>query len=181
MFTLIVGPMKSGKSAEFLAQTQPFKYAEKEVLFVQPEKNTRDQGIQSRLGISATALVVRSLREVSQPFDVIGIDEVHMFDEDDAQMVEQWRHEKKHIIISGLDIDYQRKMFPIIQRLRELKPDETIEKTAFCDVCKDDSRNAQFTQIVDNGIPVLGGIEAVNIDDGSREYQARCFDCFEVE
>lgn len=182
MFTLITGPMKSGKSAEFLAQTQPFEHANKDVLFIHPDKNTREEGIKSRLGIEVAAITVSSLKEVNQSFDVIGVDEIHMLPEDDADMIEQWRRQEKHIVISGLDIDYRRQMFPIVRRLLELKPDKHIEMTAFCDVCHDDSRNAQFTQMLDlNGNLVLGGLDSITIDDGGVEYQARCFDCYKTE
>ena len=171
--------MKSGKSVELLARTAPYEYTDKEVIYVQPEANTRDPGIRSRLGVGAVALTVGSLRDITQPFDVIGLDEVHMFKETDAAIVDQWLHEGRNIIASGLDLDYRGKMLPIVARLHELKPDELIPKLAVCDACKE--YRAQFTQILENGQPVLGGLPSITIDHGQFDFQARCRSCFVKE
>jgi thymidine kinase len=179
MFTMIVGPMKSGKSLELIARTAPYEYTDKKVLYVQPEANTRDPGIRSRLGVKATALTVSSLREVDHSFDVISIDEVHMFDEVDAAIVDAWLHEGKNVITSGLDLDYRGKMLPIITRLLELKPEEQISKLAVCDACKE--YRAPFTQILRNNVPILNGLSSITVDDGSYDFQARCRDCFVKE
>ena len=179
MFTMILGPMKSGKSLELLARMAPYEYTDKNVLYVQPEANTRDEGIQSRMGVKATAITVGSLHEVSQPFDVVGLDEVHMFAEDDARVVDKWLLDGKNVIATGLDLDYRSRMLPIIMRLLELKPDEYIAKLAVCDSCKE--YNAQFTQILSNSVPILSGVPSVIPEDGTYEYQARCRDCFVKE
>ena len=179
MFTLILGPMKSGKSHELVARTAPYEYADKTVIYVQPEINTRDKGIRSRLGIDATALAIGSLHDVDQQFDVIGVDEVHMFRESDVDVIEAWVHDGKKVVASGLDLDYRGKMLPIITRLLELKPEQYIPKLAICDACKQD--NAAFTQILQDGAPILGGISSVTVEDGTYEYQARCRDCFVKE
>ena len=172
--------MKSGKSLELIAQVAPYSHTEQEVLYVQPSANTRDSSnVSSRLGVSTAALTVESLGDITQPFDVIGIDEVHMYNENDAEVVDKWLREDKNIIASGLDIDYRAKMLPIIIRLLELKPDQLIMKNAVCDVCK--KYDAKFTQIVDGGKPLLGGLPTVTIDDGRFDFQARCRDCFEKE
>lgn len=176
MFTLILGPMKSGKSLELLGRMSPYEHTNQEVLYVQPEANVRDHGIQSRLGINATALSVKSLADVNQPFDVIGIDEVHMFDKVDGFVIDSWLGQNKNIIASGLDLDYRSKMLPIVIRLLELKPDKLIHKLSVCDSCK--KYNAKFTQILKNNIPVLGGLPPVVPEDGTYDYQARCRDCF---
>jgi thymidine kinase len=179
MFTMILGPMKSGKSGELVLRVSPYEHTNKAVLYVQSEANVRDQGIQSRLGMNATALAVRSLHDVDQSFDIIGIDEVHMFDVGNEQAIDTWLHQGKDIIASGLDLDYRGKMLPIIIRLLELKPDKIISKTSACDACKEPG--AQFTQILNHGEPVLSGLPPVVPEDGTYDYQARCRDCFVKE
>lgn len=157
----------------------PYEHTDQDVLYVQPETNTRDQGIRSRLGVGATALTVGSLSEVTQPFDIIGIDEVHMFDEDDSRVIDTWLHENKSVVASGLDLDYRGKLLPIVTRLIELKPDEVISKLAVCDTCKE--YRAQFTQILGNKVPVLSGLPSIIVEDDSYDFQARCRDCFVKE
>lgn len=181
MFTLILGPMKSGKSNELVSKVSPYKYADCRVLYAQPEANVRDEGIQSRLGANATALCVRSLADIHEDFDVIGIDEVHMFDETDAAVIESWLHRDKNVIASGLDLDYRGKLIPVVKRLIELKPDHLITATSVCESCKHININAQFTQILQNGEPILSGLPPVVPEDGTYDYQPRCRNCFVKE
>jgi len=134
--TLILGPMKSGKSLELIARVAPYEFAERQVLYVQPKANVRDEGITSRVGINTKAINVKSLKSVKAPFDVIGIDEVHMFAVKDIELIECWIKKGKALFISGLDLDYRGKMPPVIKKLLELKPETTIMKMAVCDTCK---------------------------------------------
>lgn len=176
MFTLITGPMKSGKSLELIAQVAPYEYTNKNMIFVRPEADVRDTGVQSRLGVQAVARAVRSLDQISEMFDVIGIDEVHMFEDTDSGIINQWLKEQKTVIASGLDLDYRGKLMPIIKNLLELKPDVLINKKSVCDVCK--RYDAQFTQILNNNEPLLSGLPPVVPEDGTYQYEARCRDCF---
>ncbi len=176
MFTLILGPMKSSKSSELLARMSPYEHTDQKVLYVQPEANVRDTGIRSRMGIGTAALSVPSLGDVDGEFDVIGIDEVHMFPDDDHHIIDKWLIEGKTIIASGLDLDYRGKMIPIIIRLLELKPDKLITNKAVCDSCK--KYDARFTQILQNGRPIHSGLPPVVPEDGTYDYQARCRNCF---
>jgi thymidine kinase len=168
--------MKSGKSNELLARTKRYEYADKQVLYVQPEANTRERDIESRLGTKAIASTLRSLRDLDRPFDVIGIDEIHMFNEDDVPVIETWIKNGKNVVASGLDLDYRGKMMPIVMRLLELKPENTLNILAICDACKAD--NAAFTQILSEGLPILNGLSSVTVDDGNYDFEARCRDCF---
>ncbi len=178
MFTLILGPMKSGKSLELIARVAPYEFANREVLYIQPQANVRDKGINSRIGINTTAITVKSLNDVTPLFDVIGIDEIHMFEPNEVSVIERWINEGKSVFITGLDLDYRGKMPPIIAKLLELKPDNLLFKIAVCDVCK--KYEAQFTQIVHNDKPVLGGLPLISPEDEASAYvyQARCRNCF---
>lgn len=174
--TLIVGPMKSGKSLELIARVAPYEFAEKKVLYLQPHKDVRDEGITSRAGINTKAKRVNSLAEVNNGFDVIAVDEINMFPEKDAAVIANWLKKGKDVFLSGLDLDYSGTMMPIIKKVLELKPDKVITKLAVCEVCR--SYTAQFTQILDNGKPVLGGLSPVTPEDGRYVYEARCRNCY---
>lgn len=168
--------MKSGKSLELIAQVAPYEHTSQKVLYIQPEANVRDRGIQSRLGVNVSALSVASLRDVDQDFDVIGIDEVHMFSEQDADIIESWLHQNKNVVTSGLDLDYRGRLLPIVVRLLELKPEQLINKISVCDGCKE--YRAPYTQILSDNTPVLAGLPSVVPEDGTYVYEARCRDCF---
>lgn len=175
-FTLIIGPMKSGKSLELIARVAPYEFAEQKVLYVQSANNTRDDGIVSRAGVNTSAIKVHSLAEVDDDFHIIGIDEINMFPPSDVQFVAKWLKADKGVFISGLDLDYRGHMPPVVQALFELKPESIITKIAVCEVCH--RYAAQFTQIVHKDEPVLGGLPLIVPEDGTYEYQARCRTCF---
>ena len=176
-YTLIIGPMKSGKSLELIGSVAPHEFAKKKVLYVKPTSDTRETAITSRLGVETTSLAVDSLRDITEDFDVIGIDEAHMFPATDIPLVSDWIKAGKEVIAAGLDLDYRGQLQPTIQKLLELKPDNLISKLAVCDVCN--KYEAKFSQILSHGEPVLEGLPQIISDDG-KEYvfQARCRNCF---
>ena len=174
--TLITGPMKSGKSLELIARVAPYEFAKKRVIYIHPERDVRDEGITSRLGLNTKARRVASLSEVKDGADVIGIDEVHMFDADDAAVVERWLKDGKEVLASGLDLDYRAHMTPLVKQLLELRPELIISKSAVCEVCL--QYTAGFTQILNDGKEVLDGLPAIVPEDGTYAYQARCRNCF---
>lgn len=176
MFTLIIGPMKSGKSLELLARMAPYEYTEDKIVYVQPQLNTRENRIKSRSGLGVDTIQVKSLTEVGADFDIIGIDEINMLSESDATVIDGWLKEKKQVFACGLDLDYRGVMFPVVSRLLELKPEKIISKKAVCDVCK--NYCAFFTQILFEKEPILEGLPIITIDDGRYEFQARCRQCF---
>ncbi|XKT74615.1 MAG: thymidine kinase [Patescibacteria group bacterium UBA2163] len=175
-FVLITGPMKSGKSLELIARVEPFKFAQKKIAYIQPRRNVRESSISSRAGVDAEALVVDSLGDVSDTFDVLGVDEVHMFEEADVAVIEQWVRAGKDVFISGLDLDYQGHMMPMVKRLFEYRPDTVIMKNSVCEVCH--AYDARFTQILNGEGPVRVGLPSVVPDDGTYHYEARCRECF---
>lgn len=174
--TLIIGPMKSGKSLELIARVAPHRYAQKEILYVQAARHVRDEGITSRLGLTTKAIKATSLTDIADNFDVIGVDEAHMFSPEDMAYVNQWLKAGKEVVISGLDVSYDGKLMPSIAKLYELKPDVIINKLSVCDVCHE--YQGKFTQILKNNEVVTSGLSHVVPEDGTYEYQARCRKCF---
>lgn len=177
--TLIVGPMKSGKSLELIARVAPYEHAKQKVLYVKPSKDVRDKTLHSRIGLNTRAYSVKSLKEITNGFDVIGIDEVHMFPESDINLIRQWLKAGKEVFVSGLDLDYSATMQPMIKKILELKPDKIISKVAVCEACH--QLTAQFTQILKDGKAVLGGLPPIVPEDGTYIYEPRCRDCHERE
>lgn len=174
--TLILGPMKSGKSLELIARMAPYEFADKKVLYLQPARNVRDEGIVSRSGLRVKSQKVSSLKDVISPVDVIGIDETFMFDPEDMAVVKQWLNEGKELIISSLDLNYRGKLVDVVKQLLEMKPQEILFKKAVCDACK--SYDAVYTQILHKGKPVTGGLPTVVPEDGTYVYEPRCRKCF---
>jgi thymidine kinase len=176
---LILGPMKSGKSFEMISHFLPLSYSNIKFGLYQPDKNSRDENIWSRNGISIEAQKIKSLRQIlKNSVEVVGIDEVHMFNEEDAEVIAQLLKYGVKVIATGLDMDYRGKMFPIIKRLFELSPKQVTYKHSICEHCK--NTDAVYTQIYKSGKPVLEGLPSVVPEDGSYEYQALCRRCFKT-
>jgi thymidine kinase len=175
--TLIVGPMKSGKSFDLISYFAPLKYTDIPFMLYQPLKNQRDSQIWSRNGVEMNAKKVHSLAEALESnFQVIGVDEFHMFEPAEVDVIEKLLRKGVKVVVSGLDTDYQGRMFEIIKRLLELGPKEVRHKRAVCEICKKPA--AVHTQILSQGVPMTDNLPPVVPDDGTYEYKSVCRGCF---
>lgn len=177
MLVLIIGPMKSGKSYELIARAEPYKYANKDVLYVKPERDVRTDTVKSRLGMELEARAVKELDEVDESFDVIAVDEVHMFSPNETfYTVYRWLFEGKEVILSGLNTDHAGRLMPTVARLLELSPEVLLNKQAVCENC---SEPATHTQVMNQDGTVIDKKMSPEVpDDGTYKYEARCRDCF---
>lgn len=176
--TLILGPMKSGKSFDLISRFAHLKYAQIPFALFNSAKNTRDKNVFSRNGnLELAAKKISSLKDIpSKDFKIIGIDEIHMFDENDVLAVEKLLKQGVQVVASGLDLDYRGEMFKIIKRLFELGPKEVIYKRAVCEICK--IPEAVYTQILKDDQPFLDGLPVVVPEDGCYVYRPLCRHCF---
>ena len=135
--TLILGPMKSGKSYDLISFFAPLKYTNIPYALYQSARNVRDEKVSSRNGVNLEAKKVLSLEEaLHSNYQVVGVDETHMFGAEDIEVVRELLKNKVKVIISGLDLDYRGKMFEIIKGFFELGPKEVRYRRAVCELCK---------------------------------------------
>ncbi len=175
--TLILGPMKSGKSFDLISHFAPFRYTDIPYALYQSARNVRDEHISSRNGVIIEAEKINTLSEIlNKNVAVVGIDELHMFDAADVKVVAELLNRGINVIAAGLDIDYQGRMFEIVKSLLELGPKEVKYKRAVCEVCR--QPNAIYSQVFNKGFPLTGGMPSVIPDDGTFTYQPVCRNCF---
>lgn len=175
--TLILGPMKSGKSYELISYFAPLRYTTIPYRLYQSANHVRDRQIQSRNGSLIDAKKIHSLREIlEEDVSVVGIDEFHMFGDADMDVIEQLLRQKKTVIISSLDTDYRGLLFSNVTRLFSLGPKEVKFRRAVCEVCK--VPDAVYTQIFDGDKPLLAGMPASVPEDGRFSYVPMCRECF---
>lgn len=175
--TLILGPMKSGKSFDLISYFAPLKYTDIPHILYQSSRNVRDEHISSRNGVIIEAKKVGSLREaLDKNFTVVGIDELHMFDPKDIEVVAELLNRGVKVVAAGLDIDYRGKMFEVVRGLLELGPKEVRYKRAVCELCR--QPNAVYSQVFAKGVPLTEGMPPVIPDDGTFTYQPVCRNCF---
>ncbi len=175
--TLILGPMKSGKSFDLISHFSPLQYTTSKFALYQPERNIRDTGIESRSGLFIQAKKIKSLQEIlNEDLSLVGIDEIHMFEPSDARYIGELLSRGTDVIVSGLDTDYRGELFDMTKKLFELGPREVKYKRAVCNDCK--NFTAVYTQIYTSGKPLMGGMPPVIPDDGTFTYEPLCRKCF---
>ncbi|KKR35541.1 MAG: Thymidine kinase [Candidatus Magasanikbacteria bacterium GW2011_GWA2_40_10] len=175
--TLILGPMKSGKSFDLISYFAPLKYTDIPHVLYQSSRNVRDEHISSRNGVIIEAKKVCSLADaLDKNYAVVGVDELHMFDPNDVAVVKELLKRGVKVVAAGLDIDYQGKMFEIIKGLLELGPKEVKYKRSVCELCR--QPNAVYSQVFSKGVPLIEGMPPVIPDDGTFTYQPVCRNCF---
>jgi len=169
--------MKSGKSFELISHFAPLKYTSIPFGLFQSVRNVRDDGVCSRNGISLGAQKINSIEQIlDKKLAVVGIDEIHMFAEQEVENIKKLLEQGTKVIISGLDMDCYGRLFPIVKKLLELGPKEVKYRRSVCEICGNPT--AVYTQILKEGKPVLTGLPLVVPDDGTYIYQATCPHCF---
>ncbi len=85
---VVLGPMKSGKSLALISTLSPLQFTRVRHRVYQSERHVRDTGVTSRSGGELATTKVSSLRAaLDEQLDVVGVDEVHMFDLDDMAVI----------------------------------------------------------------------------------------------
>ena len=182
-FVLILGPMASGKSIALIAELDRYEHAHKKVFTVHSVTNVREEDVESRIGLSRKALKVEKLSDLVKEdgfdeVDVIGIDELLMFDpEDSFNTIKSWLGEGKVVIASSVDMLGNGSMSKTVKRLLELVPDVIYER-AVCEEC--DEIDARFTKVSKSDGEVINKEDLPDIipEDGTYVYKPVCRDCF---
>ncbi len=113
---VICGGMFSGKTEELLRRIRRAQIAGQRVLLVKPEVDTRyhPKAIVSHDYTTLEAQPLpnaEALYALSEPYQVIGIDEAQFFDLGIVDVVNQLADEGKRVIVAGLDMDYRGRPF----------------------------------------------------------------------
>lgn len=149
MIEIICGPMFSGKTEELIRRLKRVKITGKSYIVIKPDISSRYAGEET--GISThdetrveKAVVAKCLPDVfylGMDMDVVVIDEAQFFDKYLYFIVGLLADRGKRIIISGLDLDFQREPFPTMSKLMCIA-DRVDKLHAICTNCK---RNAIFS------------------------------------
>jgi len=180
---LIVGCMSSGKTDELLRLLRRAEYARRRILLVRPDFDTRtppDYAESRSLARYPSRIVptddpmqiVHMARESDA--DLVGIDEAEFFVPDVVEAVEALRQSGRHVIVTGLNLDFAGRPFGSMPELLA-RADEVSMLTAICVIC---GETATRTQRLVNGRPaaiddplvVIGGMDAQAVET----YEARC-------
>ncbi|SDS57210.1 thymidine kinase [Actinoplanes derwentensis] len=176
--TVILGPMKGGKSLEMISLLSPLEHAGIPHRIYQSARHGRDTAVTSRSGGSLQTVKVHSLAGAADG-DVqwIGVDEIHMFTADDIAELGVAVRRGVKVVVAGIDLDHRGQLFAPVRALFELAPERVIYRRAVCDVCR--SLDATHTQVLEHGKPFIRELAPSTPlpDDGTYSYEARCRRC----
>lgn len=180
---VIAGCMSSGKTDELLRLLRRAEYARRRILLVRPEMDTRTppEYAESRslarypsrvIATDDPWKIVTLAREGDA--DLVGIDEAEFFVPEIVEAVEALRRSGRHVIVTGLNLDFAARPFGSMPELMA-RADEVTMLTAICVIC---GETATRTQRLVNGRPaaiddplvVIGGLDATAVET----YEARC-------
>ena len=155
---LIIGPMFSGKSTELLRRCKRHSIANRKVLLVNHEKDTRygngvigthDGVVDKAVQVSTLAKIIENANE----YEVIAIDEGQFFS--DITTVKALADKGIIVIVAGLDATFQ--MQPFIEMCKLVSQAESVTKlTAICSCGKEASFTKRLSK--DLALEVIGGM-----------------------
>lgn len=180
---VICGPMFSGKSEELIRRLRRAKIAQQSVITFKPQIDNR-YGLEYVVSHNGSKVDAKPLENVfdiisivkENDATVIGIDEAQFFAPELISVVCQLIHDKKRIIVAGLDLDFRGAPFGCMPALLAIA-DKVTKLHAICTECGHD---AHFSQRLVNGNPAKYDDPIVMI--GAQEaYQARCRGCYSID
>lgn len=138
---LICGCTSCGKTEEMIRRLRRAKIAKQRVKVFRPkaDENYDSGGILSRDGGEFEAESARTSQDIKEALltcdvDVVGIDDVHLFDKNIASLIEDLADLGIRVIVCGLDMDHEGTPFDSITTL--IAKAEKVDKLpAICMVC----------------------------------------------
>jgi thymidine kinase len=174
---LIIGNMFSGKSTELIRRINKTKSIKKRILVINHIGDNRysQNSISTHDQLKVNSLKLNTLSELNVNFipqyDSFFIDEGQFFTDLYSYVKDLVDIHKKHVVVSGLDGDFNRNAFGEMTKLIPIC--DTVDKLyAYCNKCNNDTL-APFTKLVNvNGVNV-NNVNVINIG-GSDKYIPVC-------
>ena len=186
---VISGCMSSGKTDELLRLLRRAEIARRRVLLVRPALDSRTPGefAESRSKARYPSVLVnrnepRSILALARErdADLVGIEEAQFFDEQLVDVALALRDSGRHVIASGLNLDFAGRPFGPMPMLLA-QADQITTLSAICVVCGDLATRTQRLvggrpAAIDDPLVVIGGYDATAMET----YEARCLRHHEV-
>ncbi len=178
---VIAGPMYCGKTEELIRQVKRAMIGKKKVIVCKHAIDTRygkDHKVHSHSGISFQSIIITDpkeiLKHVCKTTDMIAIDEAQWLGENLIDVVQKLLSLKKHVIVAGLAMTFDRQPFAPIPNLMAIADKVTI-LSAVCSIC---GAEAVFHKRIIKGKSPDSLIADPSFVAGLEAYEARCRNCF---
>ena len=177
---VIAGPMNSGKTEAIISHFNKLRFVEG-LKFQVFKPIIDDRFSKTEIASKNGSLLkcvcldhnnpMQILEKLEENTDVIGIDEINFFNKDILLAINQLIAKGKHIIVSGLDLDFRGEPFGAMPELLCMA-DKVTKLFAVCEFagCK---ASATRTQRLINGEPAKYDSPQILVGDKDF-YQARC-------
>jgi thymidine kinase len=175
---IITGPMFSSKTTHALSELTALKYAGNRCLYINHAGDVRDETFSShfleKCKLTDITLIktdnLESLAGCVAKYDVICVDESQFFPNLKSIILNWVETMKKHVILAGLLIKFNREPFG---ELLSLIPyaDSHEMLTAYCVMCRDKSTKALFTYRKD-------AYDSDIVIGGEDKYRSICRGCY---
>ncbi len=186
---VITGCMSSGKTDELLRLLRRAEIARRRSLLARPDIDDRTPAeyAESRSKARYPSVVVPRTEPAAilslareRDADLIGIEEAEFFDDRIVDTVQTLRASGRHVIVSGLNLDFAARPFGPMPTLLALA-DEITMLTAICVVCGETATRTQRLvggrpAAVDDPVVVVGGYDV----KATETYEARCIRHHEI-
>ena len=180
---VIAGCMSSGKTDELLRLLRRAEIARRRILLVRPavDDRTPAEYAESRSKARFPSAPVRQDEAAEilslareRDADLVGIEEAQFFDESIVEAVNTLRESGRHVILTGLNLDFAGRPFGVMPTLMAMA-DEVTTLTAICVVCGETATRTQRLvggrpAAVDDPLVVIGGFDTAAVET----YEARC-------
>lgn len=107
---VIAGPMFSGKTTFWINRIKELKAEGKKVKVFKADRDNRygnNDTVYTHNKLSLKAQKIKDVSEIgAEDINVIAIDEFHFFPSNFIEFCKKWKREGKHVLITGLDLDY---------------------------------------------------------------------------
>lgn len=171
LIEVITGPMYAGKSGELIRRLQRAVIAKQNTQVFNHARDSRygRRCVASHDGIRIKSHSVHMAREVLDQIkptaEVVGIDEVQLFDDTIVEVCETLASRGVRVIVAGLDLDHRGWPFTVVSHLMAVA--ESVDKiSAICSICGRPAVRSQWISSTKIKTTIKVG--------GKDEYAARC-------
>jgi thymidine kinase len=180
---VIAGCMSSGKTDELLRHLRRAEIARRRVILTRPDIDTRTPPdfaesrsharYPSRIVPTTDPWQILAIARESDA-DLVAVDEAEFFVAEIVDVVEALRRSGRHVIVTGLNLDFAGRPFGPMPDLLA-RADAISMLTAICVICGDEATRTQRLvngrpAALDDPVVVIGGLD----EHAVETYEARC-------
>ena len=184
---VVCGPMFSGKSEELIRRLKRVQISGKKFLLFKPAIDDRydtkhvvshDQRRLEAITTATDAVAVLEIESIvrSEDPEVIGFDEIWMYDPAIVSAVMKFVNDGRRVVAAGLDTSFRGEPFPVMADLLA-RADYADKLKAICMKCR--RSEAVMTQRLVNRLPAENEDPTIVVG-GFDSYEARCRECHEI-